>query len=92
MSVGTGFVGRVSAGAAAALSVQVVLTGVRFHNLTGNATVYIALTSAGATAAAGYPIEAGQSESFDTGWFGGNLSNIYTFCATPATSLAYWGV
>lgn len=70
-----------------------VKVGVRIKALAANTTgvIYVG-NSLAVTAVNGFPLAAGEAESFDVAWFGGNLANIYVIGSTTNLAVAYWWV
>lgn len=82
----------VDAAAEVLTATQKVQTGVRIKALSGNSDGIVYVGLAGVTTATGFPLAAGEAESFDTGWFGGDLVNIFVIGSTTNLAVAYWWV
>lgn len=82
----------IDAAAEALAASTFVLTGVRIKALAANTgTIYVGNDSS-VTASNGYPIAAGEAESFDVGFFSGNLANIYVIGSAANQAAAFWYV
>lgn len=54
-------------------------------------TIYFGNDS-GVTAANGFPVVGGDSQSFDAGFFNGDLANLYCIGSEANLAVAYWYV
>ncbi len=77
---------------ALAASSTPVQTGVRVKVIAATSkTVYVG-NNASVTTGNGYPIIGGDAESFDVGFFGGDLANLYFAGSEAGLTVGYWYV